>query len=116
MIQKIVHKFKDFVEEMKYNNLTIGTRGLRSNPEPVQSCEYMHVVSAISWSCINGECFGDHGFLFKIVIYGPLYMLRKFVRNLLNHRVNIRAVKLKPNTHYKVSMEFALFKSNYQKC
>ena len=84
--------------------------------EPTRRASIYNVVSAISWSCINGECFGDHEFLFKIVIYGPLYMHRKFVRNLLNHRVNIRAVKLKPNTRYKVTMEFALFKSNCQKC
>ena len=42
VIEKVAHKFKKLIEGMKYNNFTIGTEGLTSNPEPVQGCECMH--------------------------------------------------------------------------
>ena len=39
---KITHKLKELTQGMKYNNFTIGTHGLRSNPEPVHGCKYLH--------------------------------------------------------------------------
>ena len=73
-------------------NFTIGTHSLRSNPDPVQGCECMHPSAKYSLPLhdlvLTKELFWRTWLLLKNVIglYGSLYMLLKFVRNLLNHR------------------------------
>ena len=39
MILKVVHKLKELIEGMRYNNFRIGTHVLGSNPDSVQGCE-----------------------------------------------------------------------------
>ena len=68
VIQKVVHKLKEFIEGLKCNNFRIETRGLGSNPDSEQDCKCYKVHEGQHTIIICSEILGTQYSRFHVKV------------------------------------------------